>query len=114
MSEKIQVNKYMKNFFFFTFKSRSEFKELRKEMGNIDTVSIIIANGKAILRAKSGEKKVDTPFTDEEMKKFLRHLKVKPQTIEESKSIFVMMDMEKKNIHIQQNKLNGEKKEYTI
>ncbi len=108
------INPYLKHFFFSSFKSRKEIKEAEKRIGKINSVSIIITEEKTFMRAVSDSETVDTPFTDEEKKQLIKTFKVKEETIKQSKSIFVMLDMNKKNIYIRQNLLNGEKKEITL
>ena len=110
----IVVNKYLKNFFFMAFKSTPPYKALEKEIGQIDTVTVIISTGKNILRAQSEDKTEDTPFTEEEMKKFLKTLNVKEETVKQCKSIFVMLDMKNQKVFIQQNRIDGTKKEFDL
>lgn len=108
------INKYLRNFFFKAFKSRKEFKGIEKEIGTIDKVTIIISKSKNVLRAQSGDKKLDEPFTEEEMKTFMKSINVKKETVDSCKSIFVMLDFKTQHIFIQQNKLDGTKKEFEI
>lgn len=108
------INKYLRNFFFKAFRARKEFKGVEKEIGKVDAVTIIISKNKNILRAQSGEKKLDTPFTEEEMSKFMKSINVKKETVDSCKSIFVMLDFNTQHIFICQNKLDGTKKEFEI
>lgn len=101
------INKFMKNFFFKAFKARREFKDVEKAIGTVETVTIIISKNKNILRAKNGDKQYDSPFTEEEMSKFLKSLNVKQSTVDACKSIFVMLNFKTQMFSIQQNKLDG-------
>ena len=108
------INKYLKNFFFKSLRSRAEVKAVEKEMGSIDSVVIIISKGKNILRVQAPTGKKDIPFTEEEMTKFLKNLNVKQSTVDECKSIFVKLDFKTQIISIQQNKLDGTQKNIDI
>ena len=108
------INKYLKNFFFKSLRSRPEVKEVEKQLGTIDNVVIIISKTKNILRVQSGEQKKDIPFTEEEMQKFLKSLNVKQSTVDECKSIFVMLNFKTQIISIQQNRLDGTQKNIDI
>lgn len=110
----VKINKYLKNFFFKAFKSRKEFKGIEKEIGTVTAVTIIISKDKNILRAQSGEKKMDTDFTEEEMQKFLKSINVKREKVDSCKSIFVMLNFTNQSIIIQQNKLDGIKKTFEL
>jgi hypothetical protein len=66
------------------------------------------------LRVQSGEQKKDIPFTEDEMQKFLKSLNVKQSTVDECKSIFVMLNFKTQIISIQQNRLDGTQKNIDI
>lgn len=108
------INKYLRNFFFKAFQARKEFKGVEKEIGAVDKVTIIISKDKNILRAQSGDNKLDTDFTEAEMQKFLKSINVKQETVDNCKSIFVMLNFKTQGIFICQNKLDGTKKEFDI
>ena len=115
VTEKIKINKYLRNFFFNGFKARAEFKGLEKAIGKIDTVNLIMAKDKNVLRAINlVGKKQDSPMTNEEIQKFLRGLGVKQKTIDESKSIIVQLDMNTQICYIQQTRIDGNKKFFEI
>ena len=112
--QKIVIAKSLRRFFFSAFKRRPELKGVAKEIGKIDSVTVIISKGKNILRAKSGEKKRDVDFSQSEIDKLLKSLRVKKETVDACKNIFVMMDFNKLKIFIQQNRLDGTIKEFDI
>lgn len=108
------INKFLKNFFFKSLKAKKEVKEVEKEIGELDTVTIIISKNKNILRASSGLKKEDIDFTNEEMQKFLKSINVKQSTIDLCKSIFVRLDFKTQIISIQQNLIDGTQKNFNL
>ena len=108
------LNPFLKNFFFKAFKSRKDYKNAEKEMGTIDTVSIIITPEKAFMRSQSQSQKIDVPIEPDELKTFLKRINVKEQTIKESKSIFVVLEMEKQNIIIRQKKIDDTTKIFEL
>lgn len=124
MSNELQDNKQpivtnavtpaLKNFFFYALKSKKEFKEAQKELGEITSVSIVITPARTFMRASSLTNEADTDFTPEEKAKMLKTFKVKKEVVDACKSIFIRLDMDKKNIHIQQNKLDGTQKNIII
>lgn len=110
----IKLNPYLKNLFFEGFKSGEQYQEVEKNVGKNADVSIIITNGKAILRASKAEIKEDIEFTDKEYTTFLKKFRVKEETVKECKSIFIMLDFENQNIHILQNRLDGTKRKFIL
>jgi uncharacterized protein (UPF0128 family) len=110
----IKLNPYLKNLFFEGFKSGEQYQEVERRLGKNADVSIIIQDGKAILRASKAEKKQDIPFTDGEYKTLLKKFRVKEETVKECKSIFLLIDFEAQNIHIQKNKLDGTKQNFIL
>lgn len=112
--KKRKINKYLRNFFFKSFKSRPELQAVEKHIGSVNAVTIIISKGKNILRAESGDKKEDVDFTQNEMDKLLAAFRVKKETVEECKSIFVRLDFTTQRIFIQQIKLDGTKKDIDL
>lgn len=110
----IKINPYIKNLFFQGFKDGEQYKEVERKLGANAEVSIIIKDGKAVLRASKAEKKQDIDFTDQEYKTMLKKFRVKEETVKECKTIFILFDFEKQNIHIRKNLLDGTKKDYII
>ncbi len=111
---KVKISPYMRNFFFMAFKARKEYKDVQKELGKIEDISIIITQKKAFLRAMSQDKHEDSDITPEELKKFLKMINVKEEAVKDCKHIFINLDMQNKIIFIQQTKLDGTKKEIEI
>lgn len=110
-----KINPMLKNFFFYTFKRKKEFKELSKIHGQIKSVGIILTPEKSTLKITFVSEHIEsTPFTEEEIKSFLKVLNVKPETIKESKSVFVVIDFITRVIKVQQVKKTGEKFNVTL
>lgn len=109
-----KLNPFLKNFFFSALKSHKRIKEGEKKIGKFKSLSIVITQGRTFMRATGEKETADIDFTPEERTQLLKTFKVKQSTIDESKSIFLMLDMVGKNIHIQQSKMNGEKINLTL
>lgn len=101
------INKFLKNFFFSALKSKKEIKDVEKEIGSLETVTLIISQDRNILRAQSKKGKEDIPMTNEEVQKFCKNFNVKEESVKACKSIFVQLNFLTKVISIQQNKLDG-------
>lgn len=101
----------LKHFFFSSFKRRKEFKALSTIHGEIKTVAIIIMSlqNSSLKITFANDKSESVPFTEKEITAFLKALQVKKESIEESKSVFVLLNFDTKGIHVQQTKKNGEK-----
>lgn len=108
----------LKNFFFAAFKRKKEFKELSKIHGEIQKVGIIIISEKldqsTLNITFKSAKTLSAPFTEDEIKKFLKALSVKQEMIDETKKIFALLDFTTKAINIQQIKKSGEKQNVTL
>jgi len=112
--EKIKISKYLRNFFFKGFQARPEYKGLQETLGKIETVNLIFAKDKNVLRANTLTEHKDSKMTNEEAEKFLIRLGVKKKTISESTKIIVQLDMNTQFCYIQQTKIDGSKKFFEI
>lgn len=101
------INRFMKNFFFGALRSKSEVKAVAKEIGKLDSITLIFIRGKSILRANSKTDKRDINMTDEEVKKLFKQFNVKQESVDNCKTIFVQLNFNTKVIAIEQNKLDG-------
>ena len=101
------VNKFLKNFFFSALRAKDDIKAIEKEIGKLESVSLIMVKGKSILRAQSKKGREDIPMKDEEVVQICKNFKVKQESIDACKSIFVQLNFTTKVISIQQNKLDG-------
>ena len=108
------INPALRNFFFFSIKAQGWYKEGKKQIGEIDTISIIITEQKTLMNCESATDKREREMSKEEKLNMMKMFKVKQETLDASKSIFVMLDMKTKRLHIQENKKDGTSKETTI
>jgi len=105
----------MRHFLFGALKRRPEFKTVQKEAGKVKTVTIIVANGKMILRSETElAGNIDRPFTRKEMIDFCSKINITEEQIDNCKSIFISLNMITKIIHYQSTKKDGTKEKYDI
>jgi len=114
------INPALRNFFFFSLKSQKNFKQGEKEIGKIKTVSFIITEQETKMESESVPdkdgltKKVKTILTDEEKYKLLKIFGVKRESVDECKSVFVILNMDTKTAFIRKKKKTGEIENITI
>lgn len=101
------INKFLKNFFFGALRAKEDIKGMEQKLGKLESVSLIMVKGKSILRAQSKNGREDIPMKDEEVIQICKNFKVKQESIDACKSIFVQLNFSTKVISIQQNKLDG-------
>lgn len=117
MATEIQgnINPALRNFFFFSFKSQKHYKEGEKEIGKIKTVSFAITEKLTKMQAESVTgKKRQTILTDDEKYQMLKIFSVKRETVDECKSVYVILDMDNKKAYIRKKKKTGEIENITI
>lgn len=112
--EYFKLNPYLKNLFFEGFRDGEQYKAVERELGEGADISIIIKNGKAVLRASKNEQKEDIDFTKKEYEVFLKRFRVKQETLDACKFIIITIDMEKKTLHITQHRKDGTKKHIIV
>lgn len=108
-------DKATKNFFFDSFLREESFKEVQEDLGEeVTKVAIIISPEKQILRAMGETTQIDDDFTVEQMRPFLKMIRVKPESIKDYKHIFILLNFKGNAINFESEHSNGTKKQFSI